>query len=90
MPSNTSGGYDWTRRFLYEYGLRRKGVIGKMVMGMIFRIDTHGYLSSSAVNAITASSVSGVIESPELLPTYSWRRRLPTMALNVRFTKEEW
>ena len=41
------------------------------------------------MNAITASSVSGVIDNPELLTTYSWRRMLPTMAFNLKFSKAE-
>ena len=46
VPSDTAGGYDWTRKFLFEYDLRRQSEAGKEMMGMIFRIDTHEHLSA--------------------------------------------
>ena len=56
---------------------------------MIFRTDTHEYLSSKAVNALTMNTVAKVVENPELLTTYSWRRMLPTIALHLKFSREE-
>jgi len=59
------------------------------MMGMIFRTDTFEYLSAQAVNALTMNTVAGVIENPELLTTYSWRRLLPTAALHLNFSPAE-
>ena len=89
MPSETSNGYDWSKEFLAECNLRRQGNAGKEMMGMIFRTDTHKYLSSHAVNALTMNAVAKVVENPELLTTYSWRRMLPTIALHLKFSREE-
>ena len=85
MPSETASGYDWTKEFLLEYDQRRQSDVGKEMMGMIFRTDTHEYLSAKAVNALTMNTVAGIIENPELLTTYSWRRMLPTIALHLKF-----
>ena len=63
VPSETTGGYDWTKKFLLEYAQRRQSDVGKEMMGMIFRADTHEYLSAKAVNALTMSSVAEIIES---------------------------
>ena len=38
VPSGTSSGYDWAKRFLYD--LRRQRDVGKEMMGMIFRQTT--------------------------------------------------
>jgi len=89
VPSTTSGDYNWTEKFLIEYNRRRKSEVGKEMMGMIFRTDTHEYLSSKAVNALTMHAVAGVVENPELLTTYSWRRLLPTIALLLNFSPAE-
>ena len=89
VPSQTSGGYDWTKKFLAAYNLRRQSNVGKDKMGMIFRTDTHEYLSSKAVNTLTMDAVAEVVENPQLLTTYSWRRMLPTIALHIKFSKEE-
>ncbi len=88
-PSETSCGYNWTVPFLKEYDLRRQSDVGKEMMGMIFRTDTFEYLSARAVNALTMSTVAGVVENPEELTTYSWRRLLPTAALHLNFTPAE-
>ena len=89
VPSVTATNYDWTYKFLEEYNLRRQSDMGKEMMGMIFRTDTYEYLSSRAVNALTMNAVAGVVENPELLTTYSWRRMLPTIALHLNFSPAE-
>jgi len=89
VPSETSCGYDWTVKFLKEYDIRRRSDVGKEMMGMIFRTDTFEYFSAKAVNALTMNTVAGVIENPELLTTYSWRRLLPTAALHLNFSPAE-
>ena len=58
-------------------------------MGMIFRTDTYDFISANAVNSLTMNAVAGVIENPELLTTYSWRRVLPTVALSLKFSSAE-
>ena len=63
--------------------------MGKELMGTIFQIDTQEYLSSRTVNAITLITVAGIIENPELLSTYSWKRMLPTTALHLDFSPAE-
>ena len=50
---------------------------------------SHEYLSSNAVNALTMNTVAKVVENPELLTTYSWSRMLPTIALHLKFSREE-
>ena len=89
VPSETASGYDWTRKFLSEYNKRRQSDVGKEMMGMIFRADTHEYLTAKAVNALTMNTVVGIVENPELLTTYSWRRMLPTLALHLKFNATE-
>jgi hypothetical protein len=89
VPSKTLSGYNWTEKFLTEYNRRRHSDVGKEMMGMIFRTDTNEYLSSKAVNALTMNTVAGVVENPELLTTYSWRRLLPTIALLLGFSPAE-
>jgi len=89
VPSKTSSDYTWTEKFLIEYNRRRDSDVGKEMMGMIFRTDTQEYLSSKAVNALTMNAVAGVVENPELLTTYSWRRMLPTIALHLNFSPAE-
>jgi len=89
VPSETSCGYDWTVKFLDEYNQRRKSLVGKEMMGMVFRTDTLEYLSARAVNALTMNAVAGVVENPEMLTTYSWRRLLPTAALHLNFSSAE-
>ena len=89
VPSKTSSDYIWTEKFLVEYNLRRDGAFGKHMMGMIFRTDSQEYLSAKAVNALTMNAVAGVVENPELLTTYSWRRMLPTLALHLNFSPAE-
>ena len=89
VPSQTAGGYDWTKPFLSEYDLRRKSEVGKHMMGMIFRTDTFEFLSAKAVNALTVHTVANIVENSELLTTYSWRRMLPTVALALKFDATE-
>ena len=89
VPSRTSSGYAWTEKFLIEYNRRRQSDVGKEMMGMIFRTDTHDYLSSKTVNALTMNAVAGVSGNPELLTTYSWRKMLPTIALHLNFSPAE-
>ena len=89
VPSETTSGYDWTKKFLLECAQRRQSDVGKEMMGMIFRTDTHEYLSAKAVNALTMNTVAGTIGNPELLTTYSWRRMLPTIALHLNFNAAE-
>ena len=88
-PPVTSCGYDWTEKFLKGYDIRRRSDVGKDMMGMIFRTDTFEYFSARAVNALTMDAVAGVVENPELLTTYSWRRLLPTAALHLNFSPAE-
>lgn len=89
VPSETASGYDWTKKFLSEYNLRRKSQVGKQMMGMIFRLDTFEYFSARAVNALTMDVVGSIVENPELLTTYTWRRMLPTVALHIKFDSTE-
>ena len=89
VPSKTSSDYIWTEKFLLEYNRRRQSIVGKEMMGMIFRTDTLEYLSSKAVNALTIEAVAGIVENPELLATYSWKRMLPTTALHLNFSPAE-
>jgi len=89
VPSETSCGYDWTIKFLREYDLRRRSEVGKEMMGMIFRTDTFEHLSAKEVNALTMSTVAGVIENPESLTTCDWRKLLPTAALHLNFSPAE-
>jgi len=89
VPSTTSGDYNWTEKFLIEYNRRRKSEVGTEMMGMIFRTDTHEYLSSKSVNAMTMNAVAGVLEDPELLTTYSWRGLLPAIARLLNFSPAE-
>ena len=86
VPSETSGGYDWSSKFLEEYNRRRQSEVGREMMGMIFRTDTHKYLSSKAVRALTMNKVAGVIENPELVTSSSWKRMLPTIASHLNFS----
>ena len=88
-PSELSSGYDWTVKFLAEYNLRRESDKGGEKMGMIFRLDTLDFLSARAVNALTIEVVSGSVENPQILTTYSWRRMLPTIALHLKFDSTE-
>jgi len=90
-PSETSGGYDWTVKFLKEYDIRRRSDVGKDMMGMIFRTDTFEYLSAKEVKALTMNVVIGGIKNPWALmaTTYSWRRLLPTAALHLNFSPAE-
>jgi len=89
VPSETSCGYDWTVKFLEVYNQRRHSDVGREMMGMIFRTDTFGYLSAKAVNALSMDAVAGILENPEELTTYSWRRMLPTLALHLNFSRAE-
>jgi hypothetical protein len=89
VPSVTSSGYIWTVKFFEEYNRRRDSIAGAEMMGMIFRTDTHEYLSSSAVKAITLKAISGIVDGPELLATYSWRGMLPAAALLLGFSPAE-
>lgn len=89
VPAVTTSGYDWANPFLVEYALRRQSAYGKEMMGMIFRTDNYDYLSANTVNALTMSTVAGVIRNPEQLRTYSWRRILPTMARHLKLMAEE-
>ena len=59
------------------------------MMGMIFRTDDHQYLSQQAILSLTKDAVSGAIDNPEELTTYSWRRMLPTLGLKCKFSKPE-
>ena len=68
------------------YNNRGHSDVGKEMMGMIFRTDTYEYLLAKAVNVLNIDAVSGVIENPELLTTYSWRRMLPTIAFHLNFS----
>jgi hypothetical protein len=89
VPSETASGYKWTDKFLAEHDQRRNSTQGKPMMGMIFRTDTYEYLSAKTVNALTMDSVKGVVENPERLSTYCWRRMLSTVALNLNFSPTE-
>ncbi len=82
-------GYDWTVKFLADYKKRRNSKDGKRMMGMIFRTDDHQYLSQKAILSLTKDAVSGAIDNPEELTTYSWRRMLPTLGLKCKFSKPE-
>ena len=62
---------------------------GKRANGHDLQINTQEYLSSRTVNAITLITVAGIIENPELLSTYSWKRMLPTTALHLDFSPAE-
>ena len=89
VPRTTSNGFDWTVKFLAGYKKRRDSKEGKHMMGMIFRTDDHQSLSQRAILAITKDAVSGIINNPEKLTTYSWRRILPTLGLKCNFSKPE-
>ena len=89
VPRRTTNGYDWTVKFLADYKKRRNSKDGKRMMGMIFRTDDHQYLSQKAILSLTKDAVSGAIDNPEELTTYSWRRMLPTLGLKCKFSKPE-
>ena len=89
VPSETAGGYKWTDKFLAEYERRRNSTQGKPMMGMIFRTDDYEYLSAKAVNQLTRDTVKGVVDNPERLSTYCWRRLLPTVSLSLNFSNTE-
>ena len=59
------------------------------MMGMMFRTDDHQYLSQKAILPLTKDAVSGAIENPEELTTYSGRRMLPTLGPKCKFSKPE-
>ena len=82
-------GYDWTVRFLADYEKRRNSKDGKHMMGMLFKTDDHQYLSQKAILPLTKDVVSGTIENPEELTTYSWRRMLPTLGPYRQLAKLE-
>jgi len=90
-PSETSGGYNWTVKFLKEYDTRRQSDVGKDMMGMIFRTDTLEYLSAKEVKALTMSAVVGGSQNPWVLmtTTYSWRSLLSTVAFHLNFSPAE-
>ena len=56
---------------------------------MIFRINTHEYLSSKEVNALTMSTAANTIGDPELRTAYSWRKILPTIAHHLKLSQKE-
>ena len=59
------------------------------MMGCIFRTDDYQHFTPRAVNLITQAAMDEVVENPQLLGTYSWRRYLPTMGLAASLTKAE-
>jgi hypothetical protein len=89
VPSETASGYKWTDKFLAEYERRRNSTQGKPMMGMIFRTDDYEYLPAKAVNQLTRDAVKGVVDNPERLSTYCWRRLLPTVSLSLNFSNTE-
>jgi hypothetical protein len=89
VPSSTSSGYKWTRKFLTNYDTRRHSNVGRKMMGMIFRTDTLEYLCSKTVDAITMDAIASAVDNPRWSTTYSWKRMLPTVALHLNFSPEE-
>ena len=89
VPSETSNGWDWATPFLDLYMRKRVTVSGKSLMGSIFRADDFQHFTPRAVNLITQAAMNEVVENPQLLGTYSWRRYLPTMGLAANCSKKE-
>jgi hypothetical protein len=89
VPSRISNGYIWTVKFLSEYNRRRRSDAGMEMMGMIFHTESHKYLSSGAVNALTIEAVAGTLSDPASLATHSWKMMLPTAALHLNFSPAE-
>ena len=89
VPDETSEGWDWATPFLELYMRKRVTVSGTALMGCIFRADDFEYFTPRAVNLITQAVMDEVVENPQLLGTYSWRRYLPTMGLAANVTKKE-
>jgi len=90
VPSETSGGYDWTTKFREAYSRRRHSDVGKEMMGMIFRTDTLQYLSAMAVRALTMNAVAGGVGQLQLQAAHSWRKWLPTIARYLKFSAPEY
>ena len=88
-PSRTSSGWDWATPFLELYKTKRESTKGEALMGAIFRTDDFEHFTPRAVNIITQAAMQEVVDNPQLLGTYSWRRYLPTIALAIGCSKEE-
>ena len=100
VPSKTSNGYEWATQFLKIYESRRRSKVGKEMMGMIFRLDNHKYLSTNEVNALTIRAVesslgkitdnrSSPAESSEPRGRYNWKALLPTIAKHLKLAKDD-
>ena len=85
----TSDGWDWATPFLNAYKMKRASNTGHEMMGAIFRTDDMKYFTPRAVNIITQAVMQEVVENPQLLGTYSWRRYPMTMALQLKCSPEE-
>ena len=89
VPTETPNGWNWATKFIHEYEVRRAGAHGKEMMGMIFRTDNQEFIAMRTVNAMTMEVIKKVVENPEDLTTYSWRRVMPTVALHLKLTAPE-
>ena len=81
VPSSTSSDWDWATPFLEFYTTKRNSSMGLEMMGAIFRADSDEHFTPRAVNVITQAAMQDVVDNPQLLGTYSWRKYLPSMAL---------
>jgi hypothetical protein len=89
VPSSTSGGYQWSHKFLSDYDKRRHSKFGRKMMGMIFRTDTLEYLCAKAVEASAMDATTDMGDAPRQPTTCSWKRMLPTVASHLGFSPEE-
>jgi hypothetical protein len=91
VPSSTSSGYIWTRKFLADYDKRRRSKFGKKMMGMIFQTDTLEYLCLRTVVATTIDAIADMTGNPhQSAPcSWSWKRMLPAVAFHLGFSPQE-
>ena len=89
VPTQFSSGYDWTVKFFEVYEARRAALPDEKTPGICFEVGSWKYIAAVTINNISMRSVSEVVDNPERLTTYSWRRMVPTLAFRLGFDAKE-
>ena len=86
FPTTFVNGFDWTAGLIWDWTnsfTAEQSHLG----GICFDTKTKQLFTNEAVIASAIDAVSAVVDNPENITSYTWRRTLPTIAMHANFCK---